>query len=341
MYAFLVCKEHIDAMLTAGLVPYHGSGLRWMAPAELNPAAYQRGEPWGPEAASESRERRRELTERTAGRTGAMLMAENAESVNHRYDEEDIEEPYVYARPWRTCTPVEVLKLIDCYEYQTCEHPEWERSEARAFCEALRGRMIGRLEGYDGADWEFRTQEVVREQAERQAKAEAAREAAKPRPIPGLVEGSGPVTAAKNIRKELAEAFPGVKFSVRCSRFSGGNSIDVSWTDGPTSNRVEAIIGKYKDGDFDGMTDSYNYLRDDWTAKYGGAKYVHTRREHSDKMVSLAIDHLGAEYGRDRLPTVEDYRSGKAYNWTPIIGAALHRDSWQSLIGRWLDDATA
>jgi hypothetical protein len=39
--------------------------------------------------------------------------------------------------------------------------------------------------------------------------------------------------AASNIRAELKKAFPGVKFSVRSETFSGGDSIDVKWMDGP------------------------------------------------------------------------------------------------------------
>ena len=44
-------------------------------------------------------------------------------------------------------------KAIDCYEYQSCEHAGWPRSEARALCAALRHRLIGELPGYDAAPW--------------------------------------------------------------------------------------------------------------------------------------------------------------------------------------------
>lgn len=85
-----------------------------------------------------------------------------------------------------------------------------------------------------------------------------------PEPVPnvaGLVEGTDLTTAAKNMRAELRAAFPRVKFAVRSKRFAGGDSINVSWTDGPPSAQVDAIVDKYADGDFDGMTDSYNYRR--------------------------------------------------------------------------------
>lgn len=335
MSAFIVSKRHIDAMVTAGLRVVSGTCgvLRWMEPAPVNEAAYQRGEPWGPAAIEEANKRRRELTDQTAGRVGAMLMAENAASVNHRYDEEDPEEPYVFARYVKPIEPVAILKAIDCYVYQTCEHPEWESSEAREFCDALRKRMIHQLPGYDAAPWGI---EDVDPEPKPEPKGPQAVAGAR------LIEGSDIVVAAKNIRAELAAAFPGVKFSVRSERFSMGNAIRVEWTDGPTGKTVDAITDKYTEGDFDGSTDSYTYRRDSWTTKYGGAKYVTTSRRHSPAMVQRAIDALVAEYGPHSVPTVEDFESGRAYQTTPLGGAkGSDHWSWQSLIHRKLAELAA
>lgn len=58
------------------------------------------------------------------------------------------------------------------------------------------------------------------------------------------------------IRADLKAAFPGVKFSVRSSRYAGGSSVHVSWTDGPLTSAVDAAIARYKVQGFDGMTDS-------------------------------------------------------------------------------------
>lgn len=60
---------------------------------------------------------------------------------------------------------------------------------------------------------------------------------------------------AKMIRAKLKRTFPGVKFSVRSSKYSGGSSIDVSWTDGPTEKLVEAYVNPYQGSRFDGMID--------------------------------------------------------------------------------------
>ncbi len=158
MSAFMVGARHIDALMTAGIELLGNSWgrLRWLAPAtEYAEGTHERGEPWGPNAIEECNKRRRELTVFTAGRTGAMLLAENRRSVDHRYDEHEEEEPYTYNRFERRLSPVEVLKAIACYEYQSCEHPEWQESEAHAFCEAFRHAMIGKLPGYDEAAWEI------------------------------------------------------------------------------------------------------------------------------------------------------------------------------------------
>ena len=68
---------------------------------------------------------------------------------------------------------------------------------------------------------------------------------------------------AKMIRAALKKAFPSVKFSVRLSRYSGGSSIRVDWFDGPTKGMVDALVGQYRGGGFDGMIDMA-YSIDHW-----------------------------------------------------------------------------
>ena len=60
---------------------------------------------------------------------------------------------------------------------------------------------------------------------------------------------------AKLIRLALADAFPGVRFSVRSHVYSGGSSVDVGWTDGPASCDVDAVAGGFASRGFDGMID--------------------------------------------------------------------------------------
>jgi hypothetical protein len=64
-------------------------------------------------------------------------------------------------------------------------------------------------------------------------------------------------TAAAAIRVELKAAFPGVKFKVVSSGSSMGNDVNVSWVDGPLTEKVEAIIMKYQYESYNGMEDLY------------------------------------------------------------------------------------
>ena len=82
---------------------------------------------------------------------GAMLLAENVRSVNARYNEDNIEPIYKHSDVYTS--PVVTIKSIHCYEYQSCEHEEWEASPAFAFCQQLRASIETDLPGYDDAPW--------------------------------------------------------------------------------------------------------------------------------------------------------------------------------------------
>jgi len=98
------------------------------------------------------------------GEVGQMLWYANLASVAHRYPDCDLSElpgaivhyPFSYGddQPWTgPIEPVQVLKAIDCYAYQSSEHPGWEKSEAKAFCDALQRLAIMALPGYEEAVW--------------------------------------------------------------------------------------------------------------------------------------------------------------------------------------------
>lgn len=135
-----------------------------------------------------------------------------------------------------------------------------------------------------------------------------------------LVEGSGPVIAAKNIRKELKSAFPGIKFSVVSERYSMGNSININWTDGPSKKAVEAISNKYSAGYFDGMTDCYEYTQA--TRKYGSSKHIFTNRELTPELVERAIDAVSSRVSNPR-PETKAYLNGRLYDQDPWAYRAI------------------
>lgn len=129
-------------------------------------------------------------------------------------------------------------------------------------------------------------------------------------------------TAAKNIRKELASAFPGVKFTIRTKRFSGGDDLNVDWTDGPTSAKVKAITDKYSGGDFDGMTDSYTHSRSAWIDVFGQSKYVFENRGLSVAFITRVRDEMN--FAGD-FPVVESCGHGYFPNRTPETEAIMRK----------------
>lgn len=159
MSAYIVNDNHIHALVTAALETNNYGPLRWFAPETEEPAGeadYEAGQPWGPTAIETANRRGRTLTHANASEVGLMLLAQNYASVNFRYAEKDDDFPMYRFRelpgiPSRH--PVTVLKALDGYEYQACETPDWEETEAHAFCQALRKRMIHKLPGYDDAPW--------------------------------------------------------------------------------------------------------------------------------------------------------------------------------------------
>ena len=141
MSAFVLGKEHIAAMVRGA---WASRDFSWYDGAAWHTLDYQ-----------------------TALGVGRMLLDANVRSVAYRYPDERIEdlpgplshewtEPFMDWYPTRRCpSPVSLLKLISCYEYQSCEVPGFEQSEAYRFCQALRASAIGRLPGYEEGPWEW------------------------------------------------------------------------------------------------------------------------------------------------------------------------------------------
>lgn len=128
---------------------------------------------------------------------------------------------------------------------------------------------------------------------------------------------------AKLVRKALKREFPGVKFSVRSRVYSGGASIRVRWTDGPTESDVKAVAGVYAGGGFDGMIDMafsvYTWLLPDGSAQWGRSSgtggqrgscpgYDHEKPHPDAELVRMGADFVfcdrdytvtGEQVGRD------------------------------------------
>lgn len=99
---------------------------------------------------------------------------------------------------------------------------------------------------------------------------------------------------AQVIRKELKQSFPDIVFSVRSENFTGGNAVNIDYTDGPRIEEVEKIVRKYEYGQFDGMQDLYEYtnVRKDIPQ----VKYIMVYRQMSKETEQKIIDKVSNHY---------------------------------------------
>lgn len=117
-------------------------------------------------------------------------------------------------------------------------------------------------------------------------------------------KGSDHARASKHMKRELREAFPGVKFSVRSDSYSMGDSVDVTWTNGPTSEQVKTITRKYQQGSFNSMEDIYeddkSAFSDAVGTVLGQSKHVFEKRGYDDRLCEAAArawcDHKQLEF---------------------------------------------
>ena len=124
MSAFIVSDKHLNVILTMAVVKR---------------ASYY----------FEANGRRVDITRANASEIGQKLLDENFRSVNHRYRENDKAAKFEY-RAVRSdeYSAVDVLKAIDCLDYQSCETDDWPKSEAYAILDGIKDSMIRALPGY-------------------------------------------------------------------------------------------------------------------------------------------------------------------------------------------------
>ncbi|WP_236722095.1 hypothetical protein, partial [Mycobacterium avium] len=137
MSAYVVASEHINVLLWAGRYGFRRpcGNLTWIYgnPIRVN-----------------------QLTDDNLDQVGQMLVDANTASVNYCYFNNPVAEPYSYryTHPLHTSwSVVEVLKALQCYEYQSSDPKDWHTTEAYAFCRELQNMLIQALPGYDPAPW--------------------------------------------------------------------------------------------------------------------------------------------------------------------------------------------
>lgn len=150
MSAYVVDPAHIDVMLSVAINgPKESLRARWTAPYVYE--LLEGDQHTGPVARD------------TAALAGRALLAECIASVSYLYPDDPpgglpgpIPNPVVDQYEWtdfgRLLTPVETLKTIGSYEYQSCEHPDWWCSGSHHFCQRFRSALIECLPGFEEAE---------------------------------------------------------------------------------------------------------------------------------------------------------------------------------------------
>ena len=152
MSAFLVDRAHIDLLVFAALrfeVRWQRTETQWKHGVALHLTP--------------------RVTFETAEKVGRMLWRENVRSLRFRYPDHKLRAPrYLFdanalvrldvwlARPADRKLYAEILKAVHCYDYQSCEHDGWGKSEAFRFCahlETVLPLKLGDTKEYEVAPW--------------------------------------------------------------------------------------------------------------------------------------------------------------------------------------------
>src|SRR3954465_2563656 len=104
MSAFIVSDQHIHAIVSFAV----------MCQARTNSTAF-----YGTRKHTDLRE----PADRT--KLGQLLLKENYKSVGHRYREADDFSGDYRFKQVTVPSAVEMLKLLSCLDYQSCEHPDY------------------------------------------------------------------------------------------------------------------------------------------------------------------------------------------------------------------------
>ena len=157
MSAFICGEDHFKVLAIFAASRIHGS---WRVDPRYHPRLPYQDDGRGIENLTDT-----ELTTLYAD----VLYQENIRSVRERYPKdkwEDLPGPSVkpihivasgreralaaYRR-----TPVQILKMCDCLEYQSCETDDYRESIAFELLEAIRRAAIRELPGYEDAPWDY------------------------------------------------------------------------------------------------------------------------------------------------------------------------------------------
>ena len=111
------------------------------------------------------------------------------------------------------------------------------------------------------------------------------------------------VLVAKHIRQDLANAFPGQKFSVRKADYS---TINIEWQDGPTKEEVKQIAGKHERICTPDRWNADLWEHNDtaFTSVFGGVDYLFYYRETAPENRGISL-YTKPEPKQNKTETIE------------------------------------
>ena len=158
---------------------------------------------------------------------------------------------------------------------------------------------------------------------------------------------------AKLVRKALKGKFPGVKFSVRSSTYSGGASVSIGWTDGPTTAEVDAVTGIFAGASFDGMIDlktySSHWLHPDGTVTLAHAPGTEGSRGSLPEQIgdpngpTAQLVSLGADFVITQRRVSDEWRDEILDEFERVSGRTIPREGqgyWQTKLPLSVDRLT-
>ncbi|MBY6212373.1 hypothetical protein KUV95_12510 [Microbulbifer agarilyticus] len=95
-----------------------------------------------------------------ANQTAKVLLRANYASVNYRYEEGNkpheitiTGELFDSAETDASEKPMDVIGCCRCLDYQSCEHPEWEKRTGKTIIDTVMMWALGKLPGYSDSKW--------------------------------------------------------------------------------------------------------------------------------------------------------------------------------------------
>ena len=107
-----------------------------------------------------------------------------------------------------------------------------------------------------------------------------------------------------NIVAELKKNFPDTKFSIKKEHYS---CIRIEWTNGASENKVNEIVSKFKDHEFDVSGDYHDYEPSNFNEIFGGIEYVFCNREYSSEINALFEEFKG------KFSNFDEYNLSRAF----------------------------